>query len=60
MIEEIIIILVFILMMFWIWMIADAAIHHRIRKKKISWLLFMGFTFFPGAIVYYIFGKGGK
>ena len=57
-IEEILTIAIFILMAFWIWMIADAAItQHSSRAKKRAWLLFISLTFFPGALIYYIFKK---
>jgi hypothetical protein len=58
MIEQITILIILVFTFFWMWMIADAATSSKIsRKKRRAWLLFMGLTFLPGALIYYIFKK---
>ncbi|MFH1377075.1 MAG: hypothetical protein ABIH25_05560 [Candidatus Woesearchaeota archaeon] len=58
MIEIILLIAILLFVIFWMWMLADVAITpHNSRAKRRIWLLLVGFTFFPGALIYYIFNK---
>jgi hypothetical protein len=43
---------------FWIWMIVDCATNARLRgNDKIVWILVVIFLHFPGALIYFLFGK---